>query len=335
MDDYLRMSLAKLCRFCGYHLTDQAMFLYSSVSMRLAKFTSLIPSSIDVSEDSEEIHPRSLCHKCKSDLNNVLKRDSTVPNKFIEWPIHTSKCMTCLLNTNGERVKPVGRPEKKKATGKPSIVSAWIREFSKELLNMYPPSLISTELPSPSLFDEKMNPNLNLCICLLCFKLLDQPVLNIHCQHVVCSKCLLMRIEGLKLCEIKCPLCPTVKEWEFLKDIPLGKNSFVPAIITMQIIESLKVTCEKGRGQVFGINELCQKEEHEDYCFYKERKMHPIEDVFELGPSEDIPQVYEDVALHIIKTKMAKSCLPNKGAALNDRRKAICCHKHATSVIKD
>lgn len=43
--------------------------------------------------------------------------------------------------------------------------------------------------------------------------------------------------------------------------------------------------------------------------------MHAIEDVFELGPSEDIPQVYEDVALHIIKTKMAKSCLPNKGAA--------------------
>lgn len=298
-DDHYK-SLERLCRFCGLHLTEY----YCEVSDYAEDIKTCF--YIDVSKDTPDVHPKSFCHKCKSDLNNVKKRGSTVANKFLEWTKHTTKCLACDLDSVTQ-TRSVGRPKKEKKLLNPK----WTRKFSNALIDM---CTQSSDLPPISCLEENLNPNLNLCVCLLCLNLLDQPVLNVHCQHVVCLKCLLVRIEGKDLKEIECPICPQVKEWDFLNNLVVTRNSFAPALTTIQIIENLRVPCKRRCGKTFTIGDQ-NKGEHENYCFYEERKVNAIEDIFNFSPEEEIPQLYEDAALHIIKAKMSKSELPNQGAA--------------------
>jgi len=77
----------------------------------------------------------------------------------------------------------------------------------------------------------------------------------------------------------------------------------------MKLVESLTLECRKC-GQTFSIKEAALKEEHEQFC--KIPVPHALDDVFQLDLTEDIPRVYEEAAVHIIKSIMERSNLPNK-----------------------
>ena len=290
------LSLSKLCRFCGFLLTSYTRTVAEHNEKILKCFY------IDVNKDNEHIHPKLFCHKCYSHLENISKRDTTAARTFITWTKHDNiNCFSCQAPS---RLKKGGRPRKRKHIGTPSIKSTWTREDSSQLSKQI--TFNPSELPPISLLDPEINPCLDLCICKICNELLRKPVLNVNCQHVSCLRCLLARVEGQELNRIKCPLC--------ILDIveTLKPTSFVAATTIEQILKKLRISCRKGCGKFFAIIDYPKVNEHENSCFPPKEQNHPIEKVFSLEPTQKIPKLYEEAAVHILKNKMAQSTLPNK-----------------------
>ena len=82
-----------------------------------------------------------------------------------------------------------------------------------------------------------------------------------------------------------------------------------------QVFKKLRIACRKGCGNFFVIMDYPKVgNEHENSCFPPKELNHPIEKVFSLKPTQKIPKLYEEAAVHILKNKMAQSTLPNKSA---------------------
>lgn len=117
--------------------------------------------------------------------------------------------------------------------------------------------------------------------------------------HIACLNCLVGRVEG-KSIDTTCIFLGR-------KEIAHPKN-YAPAHSVIKLAESLTLECSKC-AQTFSIKETAIKEEHEQFC--KITVLH-LGDVFNLNMTEDIPRVYEEAAVPIIKNKMERSKLPKK-----------------------
>ena len=78
------------------------------------------------------------------------------------------------------------------------------------------------------------------------------------------------------------------------------------------MIQCLKIDC-KNCGELFPANESKAAKIHKESCHskYTTNKI-LLSEVYSINENSSIPKEFEDAALHIIKTKMAKSTLPNK-----------------------
>lgn len=148
-------------------------------------------------------------------------------------------------------------------------------------------------------FKEKFNDNPHLCICQLCENLMQKPVLLTKCQHSFCCKCFIPTVEGRPLESTICPVCSTLVTPEFVTHSQTISH----------LLSNLKTDCEKC-GEVFKHEEYC-KENHLSMCIGQKSPL--LSDVFKINKENDIPREFEKAALHVIKTKMAQSTLPNNG----------------------
>ena len=294
-DDSHKIALSLLCRICG-ELIEKTGYAYS-VSENEGDIRNYF--YIDVSNDNDDIHPKDFCKGCFSDILNMKKRGTTTEHKIINWVGHYHE-LNCYACDKIEKKKKGGRPKKRKHVGNPKSAILWTRKDSGTLKDLDFPSSTLNYPPLETL-KNKLNSNVDLCVCQVCHKLLNKPIMNVKCQHVTCLNCLLARVEGVELVHANCPLCSEMAKPEF----------YASALAIETLLRNLKFECKRGCGETFTVEEMDNSQGHEEFCFGKE-KSHPIEDVFKLDSSEEIPAIYEEAAVHILRNKMAQSNLPNK-----------------------
>ena len=231
----------------------------------------------------------------------IKKRGTTTEHKVIEWCDHTDECYACVTVENG---KKGGRPKKKKRVGNPKVKKTWTKGDSAELLKIDFLEICS-DYPPLTALKIRHNPNIDLCICKTCGNLLKKPIMNMKCQHVSCLDCLLSRVEGVELSSLKCIQCNESARPE----------SYAKALTVERLLKNLRVECRRDCGELFTIDNDSSRREHEEFCFGKEN-LHPVEEVFKIDTSQEIPHIYEEAAVHILKNKMAQSTLPNKSIEL-------------------
>ena len=125
-----------------------------------------------------------------------------------------------------------------------------------------------------------------------------QPVLNVHCHHVLCLNCLLSRVEGNQLDGLECP----INECENL----INPSSFIHSKCSIDLIQRIKIKCSESCGVSFKITDMATKIDHEKNCFGK-KSSSKLAELFDIDVGKAIPREIEDAAAHIVKTRLAQS----------------------------
>ena len=285
--------LNDLCRFCCFVISNDS-FVLKTYSEDILKYF-----YINVNEDDEKIHPKKMCLKCYSKLQSIKKRGTTTERNFATWKPHTSSCVVC--NQLCEKMKG-GRPKKKARSGRPpqqamTISNRWTVTDSKNLSKTVPDN------PNPRMDLNLFNQDdiLQLVKCPICKKMLWRPILNINCHHITCLNCILSKFEGQLIENLICPVADCHH--------PFGTNSFVYSNSSIELIKRIRLKCTKNCGKTFLINEIDEKNKHDKKCFGGSSSTNktPLSTVFEINKDNEIPKIVEDAAVHVIKTKLAKS----------------------------
>ena len=146
------------------------------------------------------------------------------------------------------------------------------------------------------MFSTECNPHLKFCTCFLCQDIIRRPILLVPCEHVFCMTCLIPKVEGTLKSDSKCPQCSTL-----IEDITSSKN-------TVELTKSLKLSCPQDCGITFFATEtgLKEKNEHQCPCPVGNKSSES------LNRNNDISREMEEVAMCVIKHKLANSTRPNK-----------------------
>ena len=289
-------NLKNLCRTCGTALSGPKR---NHFNVKQQKVKEMLSNHlyIHVDNDSEEIHPPQICLKCYSKLKNAASRNTTSIHQNINWIPHHPLCEICLPSN---RIKK-GRPTKSgaKHTGRPSkLNSHWNKENTNTLKASLPKETFSFFHLLPYLSDD-VNLHLELCLCLLCKGIMKLPVLITTCQHSFCFTCLMKHVEGHKATSILCPSCNT----------PTNPESITHSRVVVEMRSKLKFSCRKC-GMLFPIESFYQKNTHEASCKIFSVNQHQI---VEGNISSDL----EVCTMEVIKSKMARSNLPNNSIEIN------------------
>ena len=155
--------------------------------------------------------------------------------------------------------------------------------------------------------NKQNNPHIVLCICLKCKNIARRPVrLNAcdhdACDHAFCFNCIVLHIKGKDECESQCPECNSI--------IPL--HSIKPCKHIESMIKVFQIECCYGCGQTYNINNHSElkknmKNHVSIHTTTNSSSNLTVSDIFNLTEQSDISRNVEDVALHIIKTKMSQS----------------------------
>ena len=181
-----RQNLDNLCRICGKSFGKNTKYTCSKYLQILEVL------SIDLSNDSEEIHPQSFCNSCylaakriSSSSCNIVRRPV---RQQLNWLAHSE------VNCNVCKGKGRGRPKNSHIGGRPSLLTAHIR------------SVACTNLPSFTLSQIVDKTYTESIICTLCKSAISEPV-EIHpCKSLICCSCLEGHLNK-ELNTFECPGC--------------------------------------------------------------------------------------------------------------------------------
>ena len=132
--EYHYECLLALCRVCGekaLNRNDISRKLFSKAPL-CTKYATQIKDiyGIDISTDTQDVHPSRLCKGCANKMDNIKKSKSshaTIDGEFlihcnelnIKWTNHSqADCFTCALNTMLGLKS--GRKAKRKSGGRPA-----------------------------------------------------------------------------------------------------------------------------------------------------------------------------------------------------------------------
>ncbi|XP_065663349.1 uncharacterized protein LOC136085802 isoform X2 [Hydra vulgaris] len=285
-----------------------------------------------LSDDIENVYPKTICHKCYNTINNVIKRmTSTTLCLCMNWKPHCEECFCC------QQVKKLSKglnvaklfKHNKKLIGRPDISKkVWsfsmIAKIKSSIVIAHDSDIDIEELKN------QFNPHLSLCQCNLCSKVPKQPVTLKRCEHLFCFFCLVETIKVKKLNETFCPKC---KE-------PILPTDLVTSVKTNSLLNILTIECIcKKKFNVMKEYDLYTN--HKSICIDKSIAQtasllspsislftsnlasssftvtsstsslstllnNNISEIFNLTVDDNIPRIVEDAALHVLKQKMAK-----------------------------
>ena len=97
--------LKSLCRLCGGKLAKDTFLVMKHASSIMLAFY------LDITSDTENLHPPKMCLKCYSTMKNIEKRQTTSNLKTKTWDHHTdTDCLIC----SKHKLKAVRKAKKKK-----------------------------------------------------------------------------------------------------------------------------------------------------------------------------------------------------------------------------
>ena len=256
-------------------------------------------------------HPNFICHKCYLTMTVTISRDTTCKlQPYNNWAPHSLNCKLCkdvsLLRKGIVGLQKLKR--KKVALGRPkSSLNTWSQANLNALKEKIPPDEFPTQLNLKS-FSTDINPYLSLCKCEICEDLIRKPTIIKSCQHTFCFSCIALKIKSKN--EKDC-FCPTCKLQFSINDLSYSTN-------VDKLLKLLMLSCQKCHKKFNPITELLPFSNHEKECSFSmsdnSSKM-SVSDVFNLSEESELPRLVEDVALHVIRTKMSNSKLPNNAIA--------------------
>ena len=189
-------------------------------------------------------------------------------------------------------------------TGRPSSnMSFWTRTLTNSL-SVRTPILFKT-YPRLEDIDQNLNPHVQTLVCDLCNDLVHRPVLISNCEHLFCLFCLTRKVENVNLSNLNCPKCGN----------NFSDSQVNPAKRATENLGLLRKECSKGCGEKILLKDDDDYERHVKSC--KGKSVLSVDDILKIPLGGSFPKNVERAAVHVIKSKMALSTLPNKGVALN------------------
>ena len=286
--------LSLLCFVCGEFFKKSF-----HVSTHLKNLRKAFYIYDETSYSDENIYPQKFCRKCYLKLMNILKRKTTTtPISIPVWEKHTpGLCKVCTVERDtkgGKRkkikIKSVGRPSSTKET-------LWTRKRSDDL-QASTPNLVPgfNEISAQVKIPEHLNPQLPHCKCKICSKILFKPVKLRNCEEQFCLGCILPKLEGRSLDELKCPQCGDTIQFQ---DVSVS-------CILNSLISSLRLICIKGCNFIENIQNFKSMLRHQNDCQGNIKKnILSVDDMMKLS-SNNIPIEAEKAAANVIKLKMKK-----------------------------
>ena len=191
--------------------------------------------SIDVSADSETIHPTHFCHSCRGVLYNVERAKAQNKEykqcrvKPYEWEEHSGLgCRVCESLSQATRG---GRPKKTIKPGRPLKLSP--RSAITHIRSIAPKPLADT-----TQLRTGQTEFLTDLTCPICLDIVSQPIELSTCSSLVCAECCckwLRQIDDLSL-PLLCPCCHSDHFKDFSTIRQVGE-------LTMKLLKLLMVTC--------------------------------------------------------------------------------------------
>ena len=225
-------ALSRLCRVCG-GTTNKHRVSYSCMdhqeSLRMA-------FSIEVQDDSDEIHPARFCMRCSSVMKRKLKaleegNPYLQSMEIFEWAKHDSNCNAC---THFCAIQKGGRPKNsRKNRGRPS--ENGYHDLIKHAQQISPISFYSDTMNYTSLqvhVPAFLNIDSQDLECFICLGVLNGPI-RLSCGSFVCSTCLIKCIERAQT--VSCPVC---------FHHPLVKSDIQPLEpVHLRLLEGISLKC--------------------------------------------------------------------------------------------
>ena len=248
---------------------------------------------IEPKNDEFEVHPKRFCLKCYKQSLNITSRGSTAATPYFLYKKHSSEsCATC---DNLALLLKGGRKKKSKKIGRPSEENTiWSREFSKILIKKIPDD--DFPFATQIAFNLSSNPQLEVCLCLICRNIMLKPVKIETCEHGFCLRCFLTALEGHS---IRCPEC----------NKPFHEEQVSTYRTVISLRKKLVVVCHKC-GKKYPHVEYDQYLQHTKIC--TNSQSFELMDILSIPTTTKIPPAVEKVASHVVKLKMAESKMPNK-----------------------
>lgn len=297
--------LQSLCRVCGLKLQGNGFRPVESYLERLVDCYGITKSqAFDV--------PNKFCDTCYRGLTNYETRNyDHNPKEPVEWSSHGKNCKTCEWI---QEVRKGGR--KKKHKPGPRGNKMFLQEIQGVNLNfdrylkIAPPDIAAQDLDI-DLFDENLNPNILICKCPICLKVMRRPIVLTMCQHMYCVECVITSLSRTR--NVALPLnCDVCK-----KNISVDEG-IQPSHLAFTIICSLILQC--ACGELVRVEELTA---HQKQCIchpvsaglnickpttpllYHPQNNPTARDILNIAPGRNIPPIVEEVLTHGVHLKMA------------------------------
>ena len=260
--------LDRLCRLCGKYLqkrskivTDYAEDIYKYIH-------------VNCSLDKHDTHPSKICYKCIMIISNLKKVTQNTTLKCFEWTVHSEEnCYLCCTHVPNLRKGGNKKCVTVGAFGRPSEPK-WTVNNSLEL---------SKRIPIDDCEEVSNTHLLEICKCEICGKVAHHPTIITLCEHIFCLKCILPKLEGLKLKELKCPKC----------EINCTKEEIYPSEKLIQVKKC-----------IISLSKSCSSTNLSDNS---SKNVSSIKSIFDISTSSKIsPEVNKAVA-HVIKVRLKEA----------------------------
>ena len=305
-------NLLKLCRLCCKLLKKKHYLVQKYIDQIAQVFF------INITHDEAHIHPPSMCQKCYLLMRTSLDRESTTGLEvFKAWAPHDTDCKIChiaMTLKNGvvglQKFRKTENRKHSENRGRPQMgVQKWTQRILNQLAATADCQTLHMNISIKD-FSVSLNTHLTMCKCEVCFGILRRPIIIKKCEHLVCFTCFGNYVKNKTVEETNCFTCKMNFK---IGDVQYSSN-------TQKLLSLLQLNCNKC-GKIFNaFTEYDHYKAHLESCdksintsgSSKNNSSMTLSDVFDLSKDDNIPRVVEDVALHVIKNKMAKSMLPNK-----------------------
>ena len=230
--------LKLLCRVCGKKPKTYTHKKNSDACNSLL----ITAFGIDVRSESQEVYPTLVCNNCYLSMKRIkISKESGVALKsqlsLSHWFPHSNEsCPVCDGGGSNNQKKSVVR------TGRPpnNDIVHLSREIMREINKINPRKYSDLPLQRLHFIPTPILPSL---LCRICNCVPNRPLELLPCHHLICISCI------SKITETQILTCPCTESSE--RPQVVG-----PHPVVSQLLDSLKLSCPKGCGQVITLQDL-------------------------------------------------------------------------------
>ena len=293
-------NLTKLCRVC--------CSMVGKKKYDVKRYTDSIENNfyININIDGISLDPEYMCQKCYSLVTSSMKRKTTIKlTPFSECDPHSTNCQIYnkvkllqkwIIGTQKLKTQKIPLGKTKANT---NICTQSALENLKETTQ---PDLLPNKL-TLKYFAPDINPHLHLCVCGISENL-RKPLITKSCQHVFCFLCL---SSFLKSKPEDPTFCPTCSKQFSINDVSHSTH-------TNDIINIPMLSCKTCNTKYCTITEYNLYLIHQKECSLstaEQSQSMSVTDIFDLPEKCKITRLVQGAELHVIRTKMSMSSLPN------------------------